>query len=49
MVSRTRAGYVQKVPLGVVDIFEVCIVGDGLNAFLQGDYFVVLSSEGDTL
>ena len=37
MVAGAGAGDVQQVPLGVVDIFQIGIVGDRLDALLQGN------------
>lgn len=39
MISGT--GDVEQVPLGVVDLLQIGIVADRLDAFLQGNYFVV--------
>ena len=41
MVSGTGAGNVEQVPLGVVDLAQIGIVADRLDALLQGDHFVV--------
>lgn len=41
MVPRSRAGYVEQVPLGVVDILEIRIVGYRLDAFLEWDDLIV--------
>jgi hypothetical protein len=41
MVARTRAGDVEEVALGVIDLLQVGIVSDRFDALLQGDDLVV--------
>lgn len=47
VVAGARTGGVQKLSLGVVDIFEVRIVGDGLDARLLRQDFIVARHDGD--
>jgi hypothetical protein len=41
MVARTRAGDVEQVAFGVIDLLQVGIVSDRFDALLQGDDFIV--------
>jgi hypothetical protein len=46
MIPRTRAGEVEPVALGVIDLLQVCVVSYRLDAFLQGDDLVVAGHRG---
>jgi hypothetical protein len=46
MIPSPRAGYVEQVALGVVDLFEVRVVGYGLDSFLQREDLVVARHHG---
>jgi hypothetical protein len=46
-VAGAGAGDVEEVALGVVDLFEVGLVGDGLDALLQRQHLVVAGHDGD--
>lgn len=41
VITRTRAGDVQEVALGVVNFLQVRIVGNSLNTLLQRDNLVI--------
>jgi len=47
MIPRPGAGDVEQVAFGVVDLFQVGVVGDGFDAFLEGDDFVVAGHDHD--
>ena len=47
MVARPGACDIEQVPFGVVDVFEIGLVGDGLDALLQRDHFVVAGHDRD--
>jgi hypothetical protein len=41
MISGAGTGNVEQVPLGVVDLLQIGVVANRLDALLQGNYFVV--------
>ena len=41
MIARPRTGHVKQMPLGVVDLFEIGVIGGGFDALLERDHFVV--------
>lgn len=45
-IPRASAGDVQQMAFGVVDLFQVCIIRYGFDAFLQRDHFIVASHHG---
>src|SRR5690349_15659059 len=47
MISRPGAGNVKKLPLGVVDLFEIGLVSDGFDALLRGYDLVVAGHHRD--
>jgi len=47
VIPGAGAGDVQQVALGVVNFFEIGIVGRGLDSLLQGNDFVVAGHDDD--
>ncbi len=47
MVPRPRAGDVEQMPLGVVDVLEIRLVSDVFDPGLQRDHFIVTGSDDD--
>jgi len=47
MISGAGAGDIEQVAFGVIDLLEIRVVADSLNAFLQGDDFVITRHHGD--
>ena len=47
MIAAAGARDVEQVALAVVDLFEVGIIGDILDALLGGDYLIVAGHDGD--
>jgi hypothetical protein len=43
MIPSAGTGDVEEVPFGVIDFLQVGVITDGLNALLQGNYFVIAS------
>jgi hypothetical protein len=41
VIAGTRAGNVQQVPFGVVDLLQIGIIPDRLNTILLGDDLIV--------
>jgi hypothetical protein len=41
MIPSAGTGDVEEVPFGVIDFLQVGVITDGLNALLQGNYFVI--------
>ena len=48
MVTSTGARHVQEVALAVIDLFEIRIVRDILNALLRGNYLIVAGHDRDS-
>ena len=47
VVPGSSTGDVEQVPLGVVDLFQVGLVDDGLDTGLRGDNLIVTGHYGD--
>ena len=48
MIARTSAGDVKQVPFRVVDLFQIRVVGDGFDPFLQGNDLIVTGHYRDS-
>src|SRR5271166_1593892 len=48
MITRARTGDIEQVALGVVDLLQIRIVADRLDALLQGHDLVIAGHDGDS-
>ena len=47
VIAGARAGDVEEMPLGVVDVGEISVVRDGLDSFLERKHYIVAGHDDD--